>query len=154
MCLLHDIGKYYIVHYNSNVLYWWKGAKYLILHQDSTKPIYVQIAEWIETEILSGNLKTDEKVYSQYQLAEMFNINPATAGKGLSILADETVIYKKRGLGMFVSSKAKELILRKRKNLTLKRLVQEIVLEAKRLDVTEKELLEMIKEASKEGEGE
>lgn len=154
MCLLHDIGKYYIVHYNSNVLYWWKGAKYLILHQDSTKPIYVQIAEWIETEILSGNLKTDEKVYSQYQLAEMFNINPATAGKGLSILADETVIYKKRGLGMFVSSKAKELILRKRKNLTFKRLVQEIVLEAKRLDVTEKELLEMIKEASKEGEGE
>lgn len=154
MRLLHDIGKSYIVHYNSNVLCWWKEAMCLILHQDGTKPIYVQIAEWIETEILSGNIKTDEKVYSQYQLAEMFNINPATAGKGLSILADENVLYKKRGLGMFVSSMAKELILRKRKSQTLKRLVQEIVLEAKRLDVTEEELLEMIKEASKKGEGE
>ncbi|MBM6617412.1 GntR family transcriptional regulator [Bacillus suaedaesalsae] len=126
----------------------------MILHQDSTKPIYVQIAEWIETEILNENIKSDEKVYSQYQLAEMFNINPATAGKGINILADENVLYKKRGLGMFVSHHAKELILRKRKSQTLKRLVQEIVLEAKRLDVTEEELLEMIKEASKEEEGE
>ena len=73
----------------------------MILDTDGTKPIYMQISEWIETEILNGNFVVDQKVSSQYQLAEMFNINPATAAKGLTILADENILYKKRGLGMF-----------------------------------------------------
>jgi GntR family transcriptional regulator len=68
------------------------------------KPIYVQISEWLENEILCGNIKENEKIYSQYQLAEMFNINPATAAKGINILADQGILYKKRGLGMFLSS--------------------------------------------------
>lgn len=126
----------------------------MILNTDGTKPIYVQIAEWLETEILSGNIKDDEKIYSQYQLADMFNINPATAGKGLNILADESILYKKRGLGMFVSGDSKEIILNKRKNQTLKRLVNEIVNEAKRLSVGEDELLQMIKAANNNGKGE
>ncbi|MGJ9382160.1 GntR family transcriptional regulator [Salipaludibacillus neizhouensis] len=126
----------------------------MFLNTEGTKPIYVQIAEWIETEILNGNFKKDDKVNSQYQLAEMFNINPATAGKGLMILMDENVIYKKRGLGMFVSIDAKKNIINKRKEQTLKRLVQELVLEAKYLDVDEKELLEMIRQANLEGKGE
>jgi GntR family transcriptional regulator len=130
-----------------------KGGFRLILNTDGTKPIYVQIAEWLETEILSGHIKQDEKIYSQYQLADMFNINPATAAKGLNILADESILYKKRGLGMFVSTDAKEMILTKRKNQTLKHLVREIVLEAERLSVSENELLQMIKEANK-GKGE
>ena len=130
-----------------------KGGFRLILNTDSTKPIYVQIAEWLETEILSGHIKQDEKIYSQYQLADMFNINPATAAKGLNILATESILYKKRGLGMFVSINAKEMILTKRKNQTLKHLVSEIVMEAERLSVSENELLQMIKEANK-GKGE
>ncbi len=131
-----------------------EGGVVLFLNTEGTKPIYVQIAEWIETEILNGNFKKDDKVNSQYQLAEMFNINPATAGKGLMILMDENVIYKKRGLGMFVSIDAKKNIINKRKEQTLKRLVQELVLEAKYLDVDEKELLEMIRQANLEGKGE
>ena len=109
------------------------------------KPLYVQIAEWLETEIQSENIKGDEKIYSQYQLAEMFNINPATAAKGLNILADEKILYKKRGLGMFVSPNAKESILEKRKNQILKNLVLELVTEAERLGVDENELISMIK---------
>jgi GntR family transcriptional regulator len=70
----------------------------LKLETDGIKPIYVQIAEWLETEILSGNIREDERIYSQYQLADMFNINPATAARGLNILADEKVLYKKEGL--------------------------------------------------------
>jgi GntR family transcriptional regulator len=122
----------------------------LILKSDSTKPIYVQIAEWLETEILSGNINGDEKIYSQYQLAEMFNINPATAAKGLNILAGDAILYKKRGLGMFVTNEAKGIILNKRKNLTLKKLVTEVVLEANRLNVHEDELIGMIKAVKKE----
>lgn len=119
----------------------------MILNLDGTKPIYVQISEWLENEILNGNVASEQKIYSQYQLAEIFNINPATAAKGLNILADEQILMKKRGLGMFVTTNAKEMILTKRKNQTLKRLVQEIVLEAGRLQVSKEELIDMIKTA-------
>ncbi|WP_066295254.1 GntR family transcriptional regulator [Bacillus sp. FJAT-29937] len=123
-----------------------------MLNTDGTKPIYIQIAEWIETEIMNGHFKSDDKVYSQYQLAEMYTINPATAAKGLNLLVDEAILYKKRGLGMFVTLNAKEKIMNKRKNQTLKRLVHEIVLEANRLHISEAELIEMIKDAQS-GEG-
>ena len=126
----------------------------MIFNPDSIKPIYLQIAEWLETEILSANLKEDERIYSQYQLAEMFNINPATAAKGLNLLADENIVYKKRGLGMFVSPHAKELILTKRRNQFLTQMIRELVIEAKRLGVRENELIQMIEQASQEWEGE
>jgi GntR family transcriptional regulator len=115
---------------------------------DGTKPIYLQISEWLETEILNENFESDQKIYSQYQLAEIFNINPATAAKGLNLLADEKILYKKRGLGMFVSSDARVMILTRRKNQTLKRLVIEIVQESERLNVTREELIQMIKEVN------
>lgn len=118
-----------------------------MLNGDSLTPIYVQIAEWLEMEILNGHLQSDERIYSQYQLADMFNINPATAAKGLNILADENLIYKKRGLGMFVSSHAKETIRNKRINHNLKELAQKLATEAERLDVSEEELFGLIKSA-------
>ncbi|WP_026573614.1 GntR family transcriptional regulator [Bacillus sp. UNC438CL73TsuS30] len=117
----------------------------MIPHLDGSKPIYVQISEWLETEILNENIEKDQKIYSQYQLAEMFNINPATAAKGLNLLADEAILYKKRGLGMFVADTAKDKILKRRKSQTLKRLVSEIVIEAARLNVSKDELIEMIR---------
>lgn len=110
----------------------------------------MQIAEWIESEILNDHLQTDQKVYSQYQLADMFTINPATAAKGLNLLAAENILYKKRGLGMFVTNEAKEIILNKRKNQTLKHLVHELVRQAKQLQINEEELFQMIKDASLE----
>ncbi|WP_184663804.1 GntR family transcriptional regulator [Texcoconibacillus texcoconensis] len=116
-----------------------------MLNPDDTKPIYIQIGEWLETEILSGHIEVDEKMYSQYQLADMFNINPATAAKGLNLLADANIVYKKRGLGMFVSSEAKALIIDKRKSQTLGKLVKEIVKEANYLNVSEEELVEMVR---------
>lgn len=129
------------------------GEANSILSSDSMKPIYVQIAEWVESEILNGHFQPDQKVYSQYQLAEMYTINPATAAKGLNLLVDEKILYKKRGLGMFVSDTAKETILYKRKNQTMKRLVRELVLEAKQLQLSEAELIHMVQDVYKE-EGE
>ena len=114
------------------------------------KPIYVQISEWLENEILCERIRENEKVYSQYQLAEMFNINPATAAKGINILADQGILYKKRGLGMFLSTNAKEKIQYRRKNHTLKKLVEEVVVEARRLGVYEDELIGMMREAKRE----
>ncbi|MFF2177943.1 GntR family transcriptional regulator [Lysinibacillus sp. NPDC058147] len=115
------------------------------VHLDGAAPIYIQIAEWLQHEIIADRLQADEKVYSQYQLAELFNINPATAGKGLTILLEEQLLYKKRGLGMFVATDAKERILIKRRNEILTKMAQEIVLEAKRLLVSDEELLVLIR---------
>ncbi|MED1561310.1 GntR family transcriptional regulator [Alkalihalobacillus alcalophilus ATCC 27647 = CGMCC 1.3604] len=126
----------------------------MIIDNDGSKPIYVQIAEWLETEIIKENFKVDEKIYSQYQLAEMLTINPATAAKGLNILADKGILYKKRGLGMFVTGEAKQFIMAERKEQTLRKLVHELVLEAYRLSVDEKEIMEMIQEMNKEIKGE
>lgn len=117
----------------------------MYVNLDSTTPIYIQISEWLQHEIVADRLETDDKVYSQYQLAELFNINPATAGKGLTILLEEQLLYKKRGLGMFVSPDAKERIVTKRRNETLTKMAQNLVIEAKRLLVSDEELLELIK---------
>ena len=120
------------------------------VNSDGAKPIYVQIAQWIESEIVNHHFEANEKVYSQYQLADMFTINPATAAKGLAILVDENILYKKRGLGMFVTEQARELILQKRKNQNLKQIVSDLVNEAYLLGVSESELIEMVKVANKE----
>lgn len=118
----------------------------MLLNPDSIKPIYVQIAEWLEGEILSGKLKEDERIYSQYQLADMFNINPATAAKGLNILAEENIVYKKRGLGMYVSANAIELVRSNRKNRILRQLVFDLIIEAERLGVSDQQLIDLIRQ--------
>jgi len=132
-----------IVHYNSNVLGNLKVVK-LLINMDGEKPIYIQIAEWLETEIIDGTLQADDKVYSQYQLAELFNINPATAGKGLTILLDAELIYKKRGLGTFVSPTGRKKLLVKRKEETLRPLITKLLDEAMLLGVDEQSLQAMI----------
>ncbi|TFB22784.1 GntR family transcriptional regulator [Filobacillus milosensis] len=126
----------------------------MVLNHDSVKPIYVQIAEWLETEILNEHISPGEKMYSQYQLADMFNINPATAAKGLNILANNNILYKKRGLGMFVKEAAKEMILLKRKNENLKQMVRDLVQEANYLGVSNDELYQLINDIRNEGQGE
>lgn len=118
---------------------------------DNTIPIYLQVSEWIENEILADRLHPDGKVYSQYQLAEIFNINPATAGKGLTVLVEKGILYKKRGLGMFVKEDAKQRILTTRRSDTLTKMAKEIVEEAKRLGVPDEDLLELIKHIQQEG---
>lgn len=120
---------------------------------DDNKPIYHQIAEWLETEIIKGEFKEDEKVLSQYKLAEMFNINPATAAKGLNVLAADGVLYDKRGIGKFVEKNAKKRIKEKRKNQTMKHLIQDIALEAVTLDIEEAELIEMVQSIYQEIKG-
>lgn len=117
----------------------------------STTPIYMQIADWLEQEILADRLVPDGKVYSQYQLAEIFNINPATAGKGLTILVEKEILYKKRGLGMFVVADAKQRIVATRKNETLTQLAKELVQEAKRLAVSDEDLISLIQHIQQEG---
>ena len=117
-----------------------------MLDMDGSKPIYLQIAEWIETEIIDGTLPPDVKVYSQYQLAELFTINPATAGKGLTLLLEAEIVYKRRGLGMFVAPDARDKLLKKRKEEKLRQLIIDLLNEATLLQVDDSHLLSLIEE--------
>lgn len=128
-----------------------KVGKDMILDHNSPKPIYVQIAEWLETEIINGNIGEHEKMYSQYQLADKFNVNPATAAKGLTLLLEADILYKKRGLGMFVNEQAKEKIIEKRKNENLKSIINNLVREAEYLKVSNEELFKLIEKVRYEG---
>lgn len=110
-----------------------------ILNQE--KSIYIQISEMIENDILRDVLLEDERVPSTNELAKLYAINPATAAKGINILVDAGILYKKRGIGMFVSDGAKEVIRTKRKAQFYENYVSEIVNEAKTLGITKAELI-------------
>ncbi len=110
-----------------------------ILNQE--KSIYIQISEMIENDILRDVLLEDERVPSTNELAKLYAINPATAAKGINILVDAGILYKKRGIGMFVSDGAKEVIRTKRKAQFYENYVGEIVNEAKTLGITKAELI-------------
>lgn len=115
-------------------------------HLTQEKSIYIQISEMIETDILRGILLEEEQISSTNELAKIYKINPATAAKGVNILVDEGIIYKKRGIGMFVASGAKEKILNKRKGAFYDNYVKQLVVEAKSLGISRTELISMIKE--------
>ena len=110
-----------------------------ILNQE--KSIYIQISEMIENDILRDVLLEDERAPSTNELAKLYAINPATAAKGINILVDAGILYKKRGIGMFVSDGAKEVIRTKRKAQFYENYVSEIVNEAKTLGITKAELI-------------
>lgn len=78
---------------------------------DGPEPIYVQIADHLRAQVLSGELREEEQVMSTTQFATTFRINPATAAKAFSSLVDEGVLYKRRGVGMFVAPGAHEKLL-------------------------------------------
>jgi len=111
------------------------------------KPIYIQIAEGIEDDILNGILEEGSECYSQYQISRMFNINPATAAKGINLLVQEGILYKVRGLGMHVSKGAKAMIRRKR-HPAIAESVRKLVLEAEKLNISKEELIQMIRDVT------
>ena len=81
---------------------------------NTEKSIYIQIAESIEDDILQNIIEEETQAPSTNQLAVMYRINPATAAKGINLLVDAGILYKKRGIGMFVSHGSAERIRTKR----------------------------------------
>jgi GntR family transcriptional regulator len=97
---------------------------------DDRSPIYHQIAEAIKNDILSGTLGADEQVMSTNQYAAYYRINPATAAKGFQQLVDEGVLYKRRGIGMFVDPEARATLLGQRRERFFADVVEPMVAEA------------------------
>ena len=108
------------------------------------KSIYLQICDRIETDNLRGVLLEGERVPSTNELARLYTINPATAAKGLGILVDRGILYKKRGLGMFVADGAAEAIRLRRKQEFMEVKLRELLAEARSLGITTGELIAML----------
>lgn len=113
-----------------------------LLNQE--KSIYLQIKEMIERDILRDILLEEERVPSTNELAKLYAINPATAAKGVNLLVDEGILYKKRGIGMFVATGAKEAIRKKRREHFFENYVKDMLTEAANLGISKEELIEMI----------
>ena len=105
------------------------------------KSIYLQISQMIETDILRGILLEEERVPSTNELAKLYTINPATAAKGINILVDAGILYKKRGIGMFVATGATQRIRQSRKQAFYAVRLKELLNEAKSLGITKEELI-------------
>ncbi len=114
-----------------------------ILNQQ--KSIYLQIREVIENDILRNILMEEEKVPSTNELAKFFKINPATAAKGVNLLVEEGILYKKRGIGMFVAKGAKQAVKKKRKDAFYDDYIKSLLAEAASLEISQEELIDMIR---------
>ncbi|MGG3890754.1 GntR family transcriptional regulator [Metabacillus fastidiosus] len=115
---------------------------------DDTKPIFQQIADMIADDIVDGLLEEGEQIPSTTELSKFYQINRATAQKGLAILVDAGLVYKQRGVGMFVADNAKETLLAERKKDFYKQYVQPMLDEAKRIHLMKEEIIHFIKEDS------
>ena len=110
------------------------------------KSIYLQISELIETDILREILLEEERVPSTNELAKIYAINPATAAKGINILVDSGILYKKRGIGMFVATGAKEKILKRRKEEFYGRFIKRLLQEAASIGLDKEQVIQMIQD--------
>lgn len=111
---------------------------------EDERPIFVQIQEQIEDGILSGAFPEESQIPSTTEISVNYRINPATALKGINLLVDSGIVYKKRGVGMFVSKGAVKVIGEKRKEEFFDRYIVRLAEEAKKLSLTKKDVEDMI----------
>ena len=111
---------------------------------DESRPIFVQIAEGIENDILAGALAEEGQVPSTNEFASFYRINPATAGKGVNLLVEAGILYKKRGIGMFVAEGSRQRLVAKRRDQFKSEYVRPLLAEAGKLGISAAQLTEMI----------
>ena len=110
----------------------------------SQTPIFLQLSQGLEDQILYGIYREGEQIPSISELAASYKINPATALKGINLLVDAGIVYKKRGIGMFVSQGALQLLKEKRQDEFFQQYVLPMVQEAKRLSIQPETLRDWI----------
>jgi len=121
-----------------------EGGNGLKVNFEDERPIFIQIAEQIEDAILSGAFPEESQIPSTTEISVSFKINPATALKGINILVDNGIVYKKRGIGMFVSTGAVEILREKRKKEFYDKYILKLATEAKRLNLSKDDIIAMI----------
>jgi DNA-binding transcriptional regulator YhcF (GntR family) len=120
---------------------------------DEGAPLFVQVADRLAEEIADGGLAEGERVPSSNELAAYYRINPATAAKGINVLADDGLLEKRRGIGMFVAAGARQRLLGQRRKRFAERYIEPMIAEASRLGIGNDELIELIRKAGHVQEG-
>lgn len=120
---------------------------------DSLKPVYIQIAEAIEDDIISGVLAEGNASYSQLIIARELSVNPATAAKGINVLVSKGILEKQRGSSMVVANGALVRLLKERRETRFNDLISMLVLEAIKIDLSETEVADKIREHYEKLEG-
>ena len=111
---------------------------------ESQTHIFLQVSQGLEDEILSGVYREEQQIPSITELSAAYKINPATALKGINLLVDNNIVYKKRGIGMFVASGALQKLKEKRQEEFFNQYILPLVQEAKRLSISPEQLREWI----------
>jgi len=112
---------------------------------DSLKPVYIQIAEAIEDDIISGKLTEGNAAYSQLIIARELSVNPATAAKGINMLVSKGILEKQRGASMVVAHGALDSLLKERREKGFRELISNLILEAKKINLSEDEIVHEIR---------
>jgi len=120
---------------------------------DSLTPVYVQIAEAVEDDIINGNLTEGGAAYSQLIIARELNVNPATAAKGINVLVAKGILEKQRGTSMVVAQGATERLLNERRDKKFKELIASLVSEAEKVKLTQNQVIAEIKKYYENLEG-
>lgn len=113
---------------------------------DEGKPLFMAVAELIEDQVVDGSLPAQSKAPSTNELAAFLRINPATAAKGVNMLVDKGVLYKRRGIGMFVSDDARETVIAERRAAFADRFIAPLIAEARKLDLAPDDVAQLIRE--------
>jgi len=113
---------------------------------DDSKPLFLQIKDRIEDQIVNRQLKEHEQIPSTTQLVNFYKVNHLTVAKGVNLLVEEGIVYKKRGVGMFVAEGAREKLLKQRRERFVDEYVVPLVEEAGKLGISDEEIFQLIKE--------
>jgi GntR family transcriptional regulator len=120
---------------------------------DEGTPLFTQIADRLAAEIADGGLAEGGRVPSTNELAAFYRINPATAAKGINLLADDGLLEKRRGIGMFVADGARQRLLGQRREQFTERYLRPLLTEATRLGIDAGELIELISDFARQQAG-
>lgn len=112
--------------------------------KDDGRPLFLQIAEQIENSIVDGSLAADTQVPSTNELAAFHRINPATAAKGINQLVADGILYKRRGIGMFVAADARAQLLERRRENFTRQYLAPLMAEADKLGMGAEEIKKLI----------
>lgn len=111
---------------------------------DSMKPLYLQIAEAIEDDIIQGILSEGDQSYSQLTISKELNVNPATAAKGINVLVQKGILEKQRGLSMIVAMGAKERLSNEKINNYIYDIALELVEESQKVGMSKESIIKLL----------
>lgn len=112
---------------------------------DDSRPIFIQIAERVENDIIDGALVEGSQIPSTNEFAAFLRVNPATALKGVNRLVDAGIVEKRRGIGMFVSAGARARLIERRREQFATEYLRPLIAEAGKLGIDIDELAAMLR---------